>query len=110
MADIKSFATEVLAEIGDIAKKEAGNYVKETVSDANEFMATIQSDLERWTVKLGQGTLSEKDIASLIRGKKSLLEMKSLTKKGLLQAKIDSIQNQILDLLISKTVGTFLPK
>jgi hypothetical protein len=110
MADIKTFTTEMFAGIGHIAKKEAGAYIKETVSDAKKFLESMQSDLERWTVKLGQGTLSEKDIASLIRGKKSLLEMKSLTKKGLSQAKIDSIQNQILDLVISKTVDTFLPK
>lgn len=36
--------------------------------------------------------------------------MKALTKKGLSQAKIDSIQNQILDLIKNKVVSTFLPK
>lgn len=86
------------------------DYLKDTDSIAGKFLKANQSDLEKLIFELSQDELSEKDIASIVRGKKSLLEMKALTKKGLSQAKIDSIQNQILDLIKNKVVSTFLPK
>lgn len=71
MADKKSLLKELLTEISDIVKKEAGDYLKDTDSIAGKFLKANQSDLEKLIFELSQDELSEKDIASIVRGKKA---------------------------------------
>ena len=110
MADFKEFVTEIGTGIRELAQKEISGFAEEALNDSKSFITNSQSDFERWTQKLQNGQLPAKDFASLLRGKKSLMEMKGLTRKGLADAKIDSLKNAIIDLIINKAIGMFLPK
>lgn len=110
MVDFKDFVNGLGIGIQGLAQKEVGNFAQDAANDSVAFFTKMQSDFERWTQQLQNGELSAKDFASLLRGKKSLMEMNALTKKGLADAKIDDLKNKIIDLIVNNAIGIFLPK
>lgn len=100
MADFEKLLGELKAGILEIAKKEAVDYAREFRADGEAFLLAAQEDLERWAGQAARGELTAKQLERLIRGKRSVAEMRALKQAGIAAARIDALQAKIVSLVI----------
>jgi hypothetical protein len=102
--DFKSSLTDGLTQL---AQKELPGFISELVSSGNQLVTSAEQDMQQWTAQLADGSLSSKDFESLVKGKADLLEMKSLTEKGLALAKADAVKNMVTALILQTALKVF---
>ncbi len=101
MAKFDEALKEIRDGIVEIAKTEGADFAKELCADGEEFLAAAREDLKRWTGQLARGELKAKEFQRLVRGKKSVAEMRALKQLGIAAARIDKIRSRIIDLVIT---------
>lgn len=101
MVDFDAFLKELKIGVRDIAREEAKGFVRATRRDGKEFLEAIEEDLELWTNQLAEGKLTVEDFEFLVRGKKDLAKMKTLTQAGLAAVRIDRIRMAMIELIIT---------
>lgn len=101
MADTDAILKNIEDQSKQLAEILFRQFSRQAVTDAQDFLARSRDDLERWTGELVRGEIDEDDLASLIRGKKDLAEMRALKQAGLAQVSIDTFTNGVIEIAIN---------
>jgi hypothetical protein len=102
MPDFDEFFVRLKEELVDLAESRLDALADRAIQDGEQFLDDSKEDLRRWTQLLEEGRLSEEDVASLVRGKKDLAEMKALKQAGLAAVEADRFR----EALLSRVIGT----
>jgi hypothetical protein len=108
MSKFDEFINAVLSGTEDLAKDTLRDLVKDSLDDAKDFLDTTKDDLALWTEQLAKGELSKDEFEFLVLGKKDLAQLLALKRAGLTEAKIESFQNAVINLVISSAFKVFL--
>jgi hypothetical protein len=100
MANFNELLNEIKAGIGELATKEAKDFVSETKADGDAFLKEIAADLRRWTDLVARKKLTTDEFEFLLGAKRDLAKMKALTKRGLAKARIDRIVDGVLGIVV----------
>lgn len=102
IAAVKEGATPL---IGDFA----GGLKDEALNDLTSFLAAKAHDLQEWTGMLARGEITRLEFEMMVKGAKSLLELRGLRIAGVQLARLQRLRDGIINLVIDKALGTFLP-
>ncbi|WP_029972022.1 hypothetical protein [Paraburkholderia graminis] len=108
MSKFDEFSNEWLTAVEVFSLKGFKDFKQAAISDARDFFTSSQEDLRRWADKFGAGELNRKELRSLIRGERELLEMHALHQAGVVKVRTDMFVNGILDLTVNTITKVFL--
>ena len=72
MSDFNEFLKVLKDNTEELAQKSWKEYRKAAVKDGGSFIRKTKADLERWTMLLAEGKLTQDDFAWLVQGKRDL--------------------------------------
>ena len=107
MPDFKTFFSALKDGVKDLIGQTLKEHSKAAGKDASAFLEKARADLERWTLELAEGKLTNDDFAFLVKGKKDLAEMEALKQAGLALVRIDQFRNSVFDLVIGTALKMF---
>lgn len=108
MPDVDKIFSDLSKAVIDLAKKTFSDYADEAEKDVKDFLTQSKQDIKEYTQKLSEGKLTPKEYESLLKGVKSLAEMKLLKQQGIALVTIDKFQNQIIQTIVG-IVKAFIP-
>ncbi|MBN1479642.1 hypothetical protein JXA70_05170 [candidate division KSB1 bacterium] len=102
-------------EFFDLLKKYLVDEAKKSWDDAFDavknfgeaFFHTIKDDLDKWTQALAEGKLTQEELDFLIKSKKELMKLQLLTEAGLTKARIEKLQNTIINVTVKTALDVF---
>lgn len=109
MSKFDDFISGIKSGARDILKPVAQDLTKQAVDDTRTFLAKSENDLKRWTTKLANGELSKLEFKDLVKGRRALLKLHSLTEAGIAVTKIERAKNRLLNLVVDTAFKVFLP-
>lgn len=93
--------------IADLAKKSLNEYINEAVSDGNNIITDMKTNIQNWSQLLANGEIDADNFKSLILGEKDLLKMNALSHAGLALIRIDKFKDDVCNLVVN-TVTTLI--
>ena len=72
MSDFNEFLKVLKGNMGELARDSWKEYRNAAVKDGGSFIRKTKADLERWTMLLAEGKLTQDDFAWLVQGKRDL--------------------------------------
>jgi len=105
MSNISEIMNGIKADALALAKTHCDEFIQEANAAATAFIDTSKEDFAQWALLVSAGHLKQKELESLVRGKRDLVIMKALKAKGLAQIRIDSFVNGIIDSTIKRITG-----
>lgn len=88
-----------------LAQTLLGGYINETLSDVRDFKGQAAGQIETWTQETADGKMTQKNLASLIRGEADLAEMTALERAGIAQITLDTFTNGFLQIVINAALA-----
>jgi DNA topoisomerase VI subunit B len=101
MPSTKAILKSIEEQSKTLAELLIKEFTKQAVADTKDFLEKSRDDIERWAGELAREEIDEDDLASLMRGKKDLAEMRALKQAGLAQVSIDTFTNGVLEIAIN---------
>ena len=98
----------LLEKLIELAQKSFKNYKGQAKKEMEAFYKATKGDLKRWTIELANGQLSREEFENLIKGQKSLLEMKLLQQAGVSLITIQEFRDSAIQ-LITNTLFNLIP-
>ncbi len=92
----------------EISSSSLKDFREQFKEDADDFLNSSKTRLEKWTKLLKEGSLDKEDFEFLVKGQKDLFEMKLLKQAGLTRIKLDKLKSKVFEKVI-QTVITNLP-
>lgn len=108
MADFNEFLKVLKGNMEDIARESWKEYREAAVKDGESFLRKTKGDLERWTMLLAEGKLTQDDFTWLVQGKKDLAVLEALKQEGLSRVQLDRFRNALLDVVVNTAIGVYL--
>lgn len=108
MSSIDDLLKELKESLTGLADGVWHDYKEGVVKDGTDFLNNIKDDLELWSRQLAEGELSPDDFTWLVKSKKNLVQLEALKEIGLAKAKLDKFVNDLIDTIVSKTIGSVL--
>ncbi len=100
MAFIDDLDKEIKDEIIGIFKYKFSAYLEEIKKDAGDFLEKIANDIQNWLGQIKSGALAERDFTGLMKSKKNLMKLPSLTNAGLSVVKMEDIRLRLLGIIV----------
>ena len=100
MADIDSILKDLEASVVAAVKKAAVQYVRKVTADAKAFLKQSKADLKLWAAQYASREITRDDLEFLVRGRKSLIEMKAITAAGMAAADVDRLREVVIQAVI----------
>jgi len=108
MSKFDEFVDAVIGGSKDLAKQIFNGFEENAKADTSVFLAKAEDDLRRWTKLLVAKDLTEQDFADLVRAKKALAEIHSLTQAGIALTNLERFRAGLINLVIDKAFDVFL--
>ena len=108
MSDFNEFLKVLKDNTEDIARNSWKEYRKAAMKDGGSFIRKTKADLERWTMLLAEGKLTQDDFAWLVQGKRDLAVLEAMKQEGLSQVQLNRFRNALMDVVVNTAVGVFL--
>lgn len=108
MPGFNEFINTLKDDLLEFAEENLNEYKDGLLKDGNAFVERTKDDLERWTLELAAGDITEDDFEFLVKGKKDLAEMEALKQLGLSKVRIAKLRDGILGVVVGSAVKTFL--
>ena len=108
MASFQDFLTALEGAVKQLAAKEWSSFAGAATKDGQAFVAKVRDNLRKWTAQLAGGKLSKEDFEDLVRGEQDLAELTALKDAGLLEAKLQQFQSDLLNTVVATAVKVFL--
>jgi len=109
LTNMTEIFTEIEQHVKTLAETTVSNFKNEAIADAQNLVATIKSDIIRWTNMLSTGQIKITEFEFLVGSEKSLVSMLSLQQAGLAQLRIQNflggVLNIIIDVALKKVIG-----
>ena len=91
--------------IGDFV----GGLKDDARNDVVAFLNAKAADLREWTGMLARGEITRREFEMMVKGAKSLVELRALRIAGVQAARLQRLRDGIIKLVLDKAIGTFLP-
>ena len=108
MAKFNEFLKKLKNGIIDLAKDTLSDFKDQAIKDADLFINDTKNDLKRWTKLLSKGELTKDEFTFLVKSKKDLVELHTLTQAGITLITIQKFRDAVIDLVINTAVDVFL--
>lgn len=102
MSEFEQITSNLLDELKELSISTFGNLGKKAFKENKVFFNKTRNDIEIWTKQYIAELITKEELEFLIKSKKDLLELKSLTRKGLSHIKIEGYKEKVINLLLSK--------
>jgi len=99
MSFIKNNLDNILKETIEIADTTLGGFPEEAITDIGTFLEQNISDLDHWFDLYQSQKITEDSLYWLLKSKKDLMALTTLTKSGLSLAKLEKFRLQFIDAL-----------
>ncbi len=109
MSKIDAFLKAVLDGAQDLAGEYIKGAHKRGLTEMRGYVEARAEDVERWTRLLESGELTEQDFRHLLLALKDGAEIRTLRIAGVELARLQRLRDALVDLVIDKALGTFLP-
>lgn len=107
MATFNEFWDELKKELVEFADYSWKEYRNAAIKDGGAFLEKTKADIKRWTNMLATGDLTQEDFEWLIAGKKDLMELTALKRKGLSLVARDRFVNGLIDTVVATAFRIF---
>jgi hypothetical protein len=101
MANINSILQNAEQGIVHLAQQTLSTYSKQAISDGQDFLAAIKSDLTSFVEQLEDGDIDQTTFKTLVQNDANLAQMNALKQVGLAQAALDSFVNGAISIIIT---------
>jgi len=108
MPDFDEFLKVLRANLEDAVRKGWGEHREAAVRDGKSFIEKAKGDLERWTMLLAEGRLTQDDFRWLLQGKKDLAVLEVLKQEGLARVELDRFRNTLIDVIVKTAIMVYL--
>jgi hypothetical protein len=108
MAGFDDFAKALEEGVKKLAKELFDGAEAEALEDMRAFLAKSKYDLERWTLQLAEGLITEQDFSDFVQAKKALAELHALTQAGFVITKLERFRTGLINLIIDTAFKMFL--
>ena len=98
---MQNLLKNILEQCGDAAKKMAKEEAKAFVADASSFLDRTKDDLVKWQKQFAADEIDADDLQWLLDMKRDVAEMQALKRKGIVKIRLEQLQNQMLDIVVS---------
>ncbi|MXV50315.1 hypothetical protein GS399_04970 [Pedobacter sp. HMF7647] len=89
--------------VENLAESTLKDYLSTATADGRQLVGDLKSSLEQWTAELADGSLTQEDLAFLLKEQASLTEMTSLKQAGLGEVRADQFKNDLIS-MVTNTV------
>jgi heme oxygenase len=104
--------SEIEQQVKTLAETTVSNFKNEAITDAQKLVASIKSDMTRWTNLLSTGQIKITEFEFLVGSEKSVVAMLSLEQAGLAQLRVQNflggVLNIVIDVVLKRVVGNTL--
>ena len=80
-------------------------FASQAASGVKEFKAEAEQNIPRWRNQLKKGQITEKNLASLVRGERDLAEMRALQQAGIGQMALDTFANGFIEIVLNAALA-----
>ena len=108
MSSFNQFLDAVKSGSKDLARDVFDGFEDQALEDTKAYLENSKQDLQRWTNLLAQGELTKQDFEDLVKAKKALLQIHSLTQAGIALAKLDQFRSRFITMVVNTAFGVFL--
>ncbi len=108
MASFRRFWQELVQELGAYAEAQWEGHGAAARRDIEAFLSRTRGDLERWTTLLASGALTREDFEWLVLGKRDVVELAALKRKGVGKAALDRFRAGLVELVVTAAFRAFL--
>jgi len=105
--DIKELLKELKSGIIELVKEKLNIESKEVKKEISDILKKSKTKLERWSLLLKNGDITEEDFLWLIESQRDLLQLQSLRALGISQIKLGHFKSKVIE-FIGKTVVKFV--
>jgi len=98
--DFDSLLKTLKDGISSLAVTTVKDYAKQAKADGMNLLETLKTDLQTWTIEVGEGKLTLDELDFMVMSKKELIQMNALKQAGLALVKIDEFKNGVLNLIV----------
>lgn len=105
--DIKTLIKELKNGIIDLVRDKLDIESKEVKKEIADILKASKTKLERWSLLLKNGDITEEDFLWLIESQRDLLQLQSLRALGVSQIKLGHFKSKVIE-FIGKTVVRFV--
>jgi len=109
MSQFDDFFDGVKAGVTPLLSEFAGGLKQDALEDVRSFLEQQAQNLRDWTAALARGEMTELEFKMLVKGSKSLLELRALRIAGVQLARLQRLRDAVINLVVDKAIGTFLP-
>ena len=109
MSQFDSFLNEVKDGVAPLVGDFVGGLRNDAIDGVKAFLEQKAQDLRDWTAALARGEMTQREFEMLVKGARSLLEMRALRIAGVQAARLQRLRDAVTNLIIDKALGTFLP-
>jgi hypothetical protein len=107
IVSIEQLVQALQSGVETLAKSTLNDFASQAKTDGKNAIDSMKTNLQKWTLELGSGALTEEDIAFLIKEQAALDEMTTLKQAGLAEIKIDQFKNNLIN-MFTNTIFSFI--
>lgn len=96
---------DILERCKDAAQTMVRDEAQAFLSDAAGFLERTKSDFQMWADQYAAGEIDRDDLDWLLDMKRDVAEMQALKREGIAKIRLEQLQNQMFDIVIS-TIST----
>ncbi len=98
--DFSDIFKQLKTGVVGLAKSTVSQYVNDAKTDAQNLLAEMKDDLERWTKLLISGDLTTQDFEWLVNSEKDSFKMAALEQAGLALIRVDQFKSSVLNFIV----------
>lgn len=91
----------ILDQCKQAAQRMAANEAQAFVADAKGFLQHTENDLAKWQTQYVNGEIDADDLKWVLGEKKDVADMQALKRKGIAKIRLDELQQEMLDIVVS---------
>ena len=93
--DIEKLLQELRKNLIAVLGEKYKEFKPEIQKDVNDFLDKSREKLERWSLLLAAGSLTEEEFAWLLKSQQDLVTLKALQGAGLSKIKLNNLKNTL---------------
>ncbi|HEU4496581.1 MAG TPA: hypothetical protein VFR70_05985 [Flavobacterium sp.] len=102
--DIEKILEELRKNLVTLLAEKYKEFKPEIKKDIDSFLKSSKEKLERWSLLIASGSLTQEELAWLLKSQQDLIALKALQSAGLSKIKLNNIKNSILETVLQTII------
>lgn len=102
--DIEKLLQELRKNLITVLGEKYKEFKPEIQKDVNDFLEKSREKLERWSLLLVAGSLTEDEFAWLLKSQQDLVTLKALQGAGLSKIKLNNLKNTLFKTVLQTVI------